>query len=349
MKFSKITILGFLIVVFMGSFLMSGGFLGKQDQTTNQPGNSSLIVVNPKTKNDRTLQLDTLVFVTPTPRPTNPPSIIPTQPQTLTPVPTVQGQYCPEDTVKAPNCECNPRDTKALRCSGSSCPPNPDSSVKSCIYNPVINNRGTIQPDPNYSSHLNDPNCQMLCLWKPVIYLYPTKQTVVKVSINTSGSITVSDPFYPKDGWKNITAFPNGTLIYNGKKYTELFYETDISKINPPKNGIIIPKADLEVKLEEIITKLGLIKNEREEFMSFWMQKLIKLDSPYILFSVIGSLEKDRIDKIQISPEPNTRIEFLAYFKPLYKLISITPLLLPDFPPKRTGFTEVEWGGVIDY
>jgi hypothetical protein len=36
------------------------------------------------------------------------------------------------------------------------------------------------------------------------------------------------------------------------------------------------------------------------------------------------------------------------YFKPLDKFFIPPTLALPDNPPKRIGFTEVEWGGTID-
>jgi len=54
------------------------------------------------------------------------------------------------------------------------------------------------------------------------------------------------------------------------------------------------------------------------------------------------------VDKVIITPEPDTFIFFLAYFKPLSQPIQVKPLMLPLEPPKRVGFTAVEWGGTID-
>lgn len=187
------------------------------------------------------------------------------------------------------------------------------------------------------------------CFTKPVIYLYPTKRIFIDVEVKTTGKIVVSDPLYPEEGWKNVEAHPDGTLYYQGQKYRELFYETDIDKINPPSNGIILKTSNLKVELENIITKLGLTrKDEQTEFLDWWLPRLSALNSPYILFSILDPVEKEKTDHIIISPRPDTFIHFIAYFKSLAKLISITPLIIPVIPPERVGFTAVEWGGVVD-
>jgi hypothetical protein len=187
------------------------------------------------------------------------------------------------------------------------------------------------------------------CFAKPVIYLYPTKTILVNVSVETTGQIVVSDPLYPEGGWKNVLTYPSGKLIYQGKEYRELFYETNVTDFNKPKDGLIIPISRLDKELENYITRLGLTRtDERAEFLEFWLPRLKALNSPYILFSVIDKTEKDKTDKINISPKPDTFIEFIAYFKPLQTPVPTLPLTLPLTPPERVGFTAVEWGGVID-
>jgi hypothetical protein len=133
-----------------------------------------------------------------------------------------------------------------------------------------------------------------------------------------------------------------------GKKYNELFYETNVADINAPKNGIVVDSKNLDRELANIITSLGLIGVEKEEFLDWWLPRLKALNAPYILFSIIDTPEKERIDKVNISPKPDTFIEFMAYFKPLDGPISIPALNLPNTPPERVGFTAVEWGGVLD-
>ena len=50
---------------------------------------------------------------------------------------------------------------------------------------------------------------------KPVIYLYPEKETDVTVKISLDGELTCTYPAYD-DGWK-VTAQPDGTLKWMGK------------------------------------------------------------------------------------------------------------------------------------
>ena len=89
--------------------------------------------------------------------------------------------------------------------------------------------------------------------------------------------------------------------------------------------------------------------HEQQEFLDYWMPKLTELHTPYVLVSVLDKTEKDRIDHVDISPKPDTKIEFLVYYKGLQiPYAQVTPLVLPQQPPARNGFTSVEWGGVIE-
>lgn len=195
------------------------------------------------------------------------------------------------------------------------------------------------------STARNQPGSYILCLAKPVIYLYPEKTTKVSVAVQTPGVIYKSIPFYPKEGWQDVIAQPDGDLMYQNKHYSELYYESAVSFTPAVSDGIIIPKSQLENSLSVIIAKLGLKPTERDEFLAYWMPKVSALSGKYILFSVIKPEEKEKVDRVDISPKPDTFIQFIAYFKPLDFPISIKPLNLPDSPPKRVGFTAVEWGG----
>jgi hypothetical protein len=54
---------------------------------------------------------------------------------------------------------------------------------------------------------------------KPVIYLYPTKDTTVSIKIGAD--ITKSEPIYPATGW-TVLAHPDGKLDYQGISYPNL-------------------------------------------------------------------------------------------------------------------------------
>jgi hypothetical protein len=185
------------------------------------------------------------------------------------------------------------------------------------------------------------------CDAKPVIYLYPTEKTLVDVSLKVPGTIPVSDPFYPQEGWNNIVAYPDGTFIYKNKEYKELFYEAAIRPSDRPTNGIIIATDQLRKQLQDMTTKLGLKKTEQEEFIQYWIPRLQDLHSKYVLVSLFSPEQKDKIDHVDITPKPDTFIQFIFYFKPLDTVIAVDPLVLPS-ALQRKGFTAVEWGGIVD-
>lgn len=191
------------------------------------------------------------------------------------------------------------------------------------------------------------PKTGKFCIDKPVIYLYPTTPTVVNVAVQTTGSVVVSNPLYPQDGWKDILANPDGTFQYRNKQYSELFYETSVTNFQKPTNGITIPITHLSDRLNTLLNQLGLVGHEKEEFLSYWVPRLQALHSPYIYFSLLDPSSKAAIDSVDISPKPDTMIDFIAYFKPLTTPDNGAVLQLPPMP-QRKGFVAVEWGGVID-
>lgn len=192
------------------------------------------------------------------------------------------------------------------------------------------------------------------CIGKPVIYLYPEYPMLVDVAVRTAGRVVVSDPQIeeyetsPYIGrWKDVMAHPNGILFYKDHPYRELFYETETQVVKEPEKGILIEKGELEPKLLEFIARLGLTKkDEQREFMDWWLPRLEEHDSPYWFVSILENEEKQRLDKVEIEPQPDTFIEFIVYFKPLEKYEAVNLLQLPP-TPERIGFTAVEWGGVI--
>ncbi|MGH7203032.1 MAG: hypothetical protein ACREHC_01145 [Candidatus Levyibacteriota bacterium] len=317
-------------------------------------GNIIMLYPNPDTAKNN-LQLTTFAYITVAPTPT--PTTVVTSSAPPTDVgPPNNEQTCPLDSIKPPGSTCQCIDTNGYACpadmgssigvpqcaaSGSMTFPMQMSGKWYCTTMGSIAALGGPQVTP-------PPGCYAACIGKPVIYLYPTKKTLVDVSVKTDGDIFVSNPHYPSGGWKHVTAYPNGDLFYEGQKYNELFYESKVIHTLPtPKTGIIIATNNLASRLTEITTQLGLNNAEQKEFLAYWLPKLRQLHTPYIFFSLLSPEVKESYDHVTISPEPDTRIEFIAYFKPLQNAINVTPLQLPATPPARTGFTEVEWGGTI--
>jgi hypothetical protein len=191
----------------------------------------------------------------------------------------------------------------------------------------------------------------VFCFDKPIIYLYPTEKTIVDVIVTMEkGKVVVSDPLYDEQfkGWQGVEAYPNGKLVYKGKEYKELFYESATTAVTPPKTGLLVQRHELLEKLTELTSNLGLIHHEQQDFLDYWLPELNKLNSPYFMVSLVSKEDKEKTDKVTITPKPDTMIEFLVYFKPLFIPEVISPLQLPS-TPIRKGFTAVEWGGTIDF
>lgn len=221
-----------------------------------------------------------------------------------------------------------------------------DCSPRNCCASCMDNSSGTAG---NYyiGPITGSSNAKFWCDAKPVIYLYPPEPTTVTVRLQVPGQILVSDPLYPKEGWQNITAYPNGTILYKGKEYKELFYEASITPISPPKNGVVVSKSQIAATLAEIANRLGFNNIESAALVDFWTNKLTMINKPYMLISYFEKSAKQKIDKVIIQPPPDTFIEYILYFKPIDNPISATALQFPPFP-ERKGFTAVEWGGIID-
>ena len=348
-----------LIGIVILSVFLAGG-IDTQSSVDLSPSNNQLVNVNTNPSPNSTssssqdLQIQTFNGVPITPPPTSAPA--PVVNSVTTPVitnttpasaPVTPTNWCSDNTgqnMSGAGCDC-PGIT--LTCSNgnnsASCPytvagPPNANGVIPFVCSDLASQCGRSAEAPGNGTY---------CYAKPVIYLYPTRPTNISVKIQTSGKITVSDPLYG-NGWDNVLAFPSGNLIYRNKTYSELFYETNVSDVKPMDGGIVVATKDIKQELYNLTARLGLIKNEQDELVNWWTPRLEALNKPYILVSLVDPKAKERTDKVLITPSPDTRIEFLLYFKGFDDKVTLPSLNLPQ-TPKRVGFTEVEWGGTIDY
>ncbi len=336
-------ILLIILPVALLSYFLAGGFVSPFPQKMAIPsGQPRAIVSQAPLGAGKQLQINTFKFSspTPTPQPSTQPSTCTSDNGTSCNSPT----SCPEYLVTCNGNHCvnvvnGPSGSHGrLTCAQI------DNFVINCPANPptYIAQGWCACPDLNPTGNITS------CMAKPVIYLYPEVDTLVDVKLKIPGKVTVSIPTYEAEGWQDVLAHPGGSLEYRGKTYQELYYESAVSHANPPRNGLVIPKQELYSNLSSILLRLGLKEAEKQEFLSYWMPRLTALPGNYILFSIFDPVEKERVDSVHLNPEPDTRIELLAYFKPLEFPIFIPPLVLPEKPPARKGFTMVEWGGTID-
>jgi len=177
---------------------------------------------------------------------------------------------------------------------------------------------------------------------KPVIYLYPTKDTTV--SIKVGADITKSEPLYPASGW-TVLAHPDGKLDYQGLSYPNLFWEGKGQGIYPDLSGhgFVVSQKDLIPTLKNHLKLLGLNNQESADFMEFWTPKLPT--SPYVRLTWLSTSEMNQLAPLSVTPRPDTVIRLFLDFGGLNKPIKLIPQILSS--PPRLGFTLVEWGGLL--
>ncbi len=177
---------------------------------------------------------------------------------------------------------------------------------------------------------------------KPVLYLYPEKDTNIEVSFENKDNLTTTYPKY-KDSWK-VFAKTNGDLYdENGKYYYGLYWEEDLNHKVDFSSGFYVEKDNAIEFLEEKLTLLGFSDRERNEFIMYWLPILEKNGKSLVYFELTE--ERDSYNKLNISPKPDSLLRVAIHVKKVDKKINIKEQNLPTF--ERVGFTAVEWGGVV--
>ena len=76
----------------------------------------------------------------------------------------------------------------------------------------------------------------------------------------------------------------------------------------------------------------------------YWLPVLEKNEKSLVYFETTE--EREEFNKLDISPKPDSLLRIAIHVKKVDKKTSIKEQKLKTF--KRTGFTAIEWGGVID-
>ena len=177
---------------------------------------------------------------------------------------------------------------------------------------------------------------------KPVIYLYPERETDVHVELElTESELNTTYPKY-NNGW-DVTVYPDGTLLNNadGSHHRYLFWDAvncrtrfDFSK------GFCVAGSDTESFLKEKLTYMGLNEQEMNEFIVYWLP--LMEHNAYNLISFQGDAYTNSA-KLKITPTPDSECRVFMAYVPLENAVAIEPQQLETF--ERKGFSVVEWGG----
>ena len=179
---------------------------------------------------------------------------------------------------------------------------------------------------------------------KPVIYLYPENTMKVNVQLNTNkmnGTLDVTYPKYSQTGW-NVIAEPNGQLTdqFTSKKYNYLFWEGTSLKQWKFTDGFVVKGSESAEFLEDKLSLMGLLPNEYNDFIVYWLPMMMKNKYNLIRFP---NEEYNRDVPLNITPQPESILRVFMIFKSLDTPINIPEQKLSKF--QRKGFTVVEWGG----
>lgn len=176
---------------------------------------------------------------------------------------------------------------------------------------------------------------------KPVLYLYPTENTSIKVKFEHPEYLTTTYPKY-NDGW-SVNVDTNGNLYdENGKYYYALYWEEDYDNKPSFKEGFYVEKDDAIEFLEEKLSIIGLNDRERNEFIMYWLPILESNKKSLVYFELTES--KEKYNKLIINPKLDSLLRITMHVKKVNRKINVKEQELPTF--NRVGFVAVEWGGV---
>lgn len=178
--------------------------------------------------------------------------------------------------------------------------------------------------------------------YKPVIYLYPTEETQVEVSVNIKdGHFTCTYPKY-ENGW-SVTAEPNGTIYdSNGDEYYCLYWEGQNNIDYNMSKGFVVKGQDTADFLREKLLYMGLTPKEANEFIIYWLPQME--ENPYNLITFQNDIYSENVELI-VNPTPDSVLRVFMVYKPLDEFIQIEEQELSTF--ERTGFSVIEWGGSV--
>lgn len=176
---------------------------------------------------------------------------------------------------------------------------------------------------------------------KPNIYLYPTQKKSIKVSIDFNGEITSSYPKY-NDGW-NVVAKKNGEILNlaDNKKYSYLFWEGESNEKWNIEEGFVVKGTDTSSFLQDKLEYMGLIPQEYNEFIVYWLPLMEKNKYNYISF--VNEEYSEKV-KLNVTPKPDKVIRVFMVFRGIEDAMTVKEQKL--IKSKRKGFTVVEWGGM---
>lgn len=179
---------------------------------------------------------------------------------------------------------------------------------------------------------------------KPVIYLYPTEEVPVTIKLDVKGELGFTYPTYDEQ-W-TVLAYPNGKIQDEGTMFNYLFWDAKMPahKLKyDPKVGAVVSKSNLTGFLIRNLSDLGFTSWEMQDFLTYWVPKMLENDFNYVNFLVNEDYEQ--IAGVTVTPKPDhmLRVYMVWHAVKDEKSLNCKPQVFPYV--NREGFNYVEWGG----
>ncbi len=178
---------------------------------------------------------------------------------------------------------------------------------------------------------------------KPIIYLYPTEEIQVNVTLWIPENLSHTYPKYNSEKWRNVIAQPNGDLtdMDTWRKLYALYREWKTYAKDNFNEWFVVKWEDIIPFLEEKLALLWLNEREAEEFIVYWLPQMEDNKWNLIRFETLE--EQNENMPLNITPTPDMVIRVMMDRKALEQPIDIPEQEL--ITPERTWFTVVEWWG----
>lgn len=181
-------------------------------------------------------------------------------------------------------------------------------------------------------------------IYKPAIYLYPTRESKITVRHTFSGAMGTTYPDYG-DGWE-VMAKPNGSLLNlkDKRRYEYLFWEGRYqfpAEHYEVKEGFIVKKEETTAFLLKQLSHIGLNEKETNDFIVYWLPVLQRNTANLIRFRINDDIDHSSV--LHVVPQPDSWLRVFMEFSAATPGLSLPEQQLRSYP--RKGFTLVEWGG----
>ncbi len=182
---------------------------------------------------------------------------------------------------------------------------------------------------------------------EPILYLYSDSSIDVDISLHKSVEITAAIPAFETDSsgstWR-VKTLQDGMIEErsSGRKHRRLFWEGESINFPPIQEGFVCSPETIRPTLDSLLTVQGLIKAERDDFITAWLPEMS--EKPYVAFTFYDERVIECHAPLVVTPKPETIIRVMMGYKPIDSHITLEPQQIPT-TKQRTGFTVVEWGG----